>query len=46
MQNLYPFWFYIFLNIAFFKETKVQMENSVIFGHFFKKQIFCILNKI
>ena len=47
LQNLYLFWFYIILNIAFLKETWVHMENSVIFGHLFlKKQFFCFLNKI
>ena len=34
LQNLHPFWFYVVLNIAFLKETKVCMENSVIFGRF------------
>ena len=44
LQNLYPFWFYLVLNITFLKETKVYMENPVIFGPFFL--IFPILNKI
>lgn len=37
--------FYVVLNIAFQRETKVHMESS--FGYFFfKKQDFPILNKI
>ena len=35
LQNLYLFWFYVVLNIVFLKETKIHMENSVIFGRFF-----------
>lgn len=49
-QNLYPFWFYVLLNTAFLKETKVYMENTIILGwllfFFFKEQIRCLLNKI
>ena len=36
------FWFYVVLNIAFLKETKVCMENifEIIFGQFF---LFCFV---
>ena len=37
-KNLYPFWFYVILNIAFLKETKVHMEYSVIFGLLFLQE--------
>ena len=40
LQNLYPFWFYVVLNIAFLKKAKVQMGNSVNFGRFFLKKKF------
>ena len=44
-QTLSHFMFYVVLNIAFQRETKVHMESS--FGYFFfKKQDFPILNKI
>ena len=51
LQNLYPFWFYVVLNTAFLKETKVHMENTIILGwlfFFFKKkeQILRLLSKI
>ena len=41
LQNLYLFWFYVVLNIVFLKETKIHMENSVIFGRFFLKKTNC-----
>ena len=40
------FLFYVVLNIAFLKESKVCPENSVIFGCFFFFLIFPIVNKI
>ena len=40
LQNLNLFWFYVVLNIAFLKETKVCMENSVIFGCFYLFSLF------
>ena len=45
LENLYPFLFYVVLNIAFLKETKVHMENSFIFGHFFEKTNFYYFKK-
>ena len=30
LQNLYLFWYYVVLNIAFLKENRVCMENSAI----------------
>ena len=38
LHNIYPFWFYVVLNIAFLKEIKVHKENSVIFSRFLKKK--------
>ena len=35
LQNLYLFWYYVVLNIAFLKENRVCMENSVILVVFF-----------
>ena len=51
LQNLYPFWFYVVLNTAFLKETKVHMENTIILGWLFffflkKEQILRLLSKI